>query len=391
MTRWIAAGGAFVVSLDSMVNIAFPAMAAAFRLPPGEMRWVIIAYVLVYAVVSFPGGAAGDGLGHARVFRVGLAGSALGYFVVAGAPTFGWLVAGRALQGVAAGLVYGSAPALVTLAASPAARGRAVAFVNAAIALGFTLGPLAAGDLVARFGWPAVFVARAPLALATLAWALAALREPRVRLGAPRLVAGDVLRGPVVGLGALAFLAQAGIFAIWLLAPFYLVERRGLDPRTGGALFTLTPLGMALGAPLAGRMSDRSGPGLPVLAGLALEAGALLVLAGAGAATSLALVAGALFAAGLGVGVFQVPNMAALMAEFPAGRQGAAGGLAFLSRMLGTVGGVAVYGQLFALRAAAGFDAGLAAVFLAAAGLVAAAMLGACAILPRVCRRPTGG
>src|SRR3989338_5408972 len=63
MTRWIAAAGAFVVSLDSMVNIAFPSMAAAFRLPPEAMRWVIICYVGTYALMSFGGGAlpVGDG------------------------------------------------------------------------------------------------------------------------------------------------------------------------------------------------------------------------------------------------------------------------------------------------------------------------------------------
>ena len=57
MTRWIAAAGVFVVSLDSMVNIAFPAMATAFALPPDAMRWVIMCYVLIYSLVSFAGGA----------------------------------------------------------------------------------------------------------------------------------------------------------------------------------------------------------------------------------------------------------------------------------------------------------------------------------------------
>ena len=66
MTRWIAAGGAFVVSLDSMVNIAFPAIAAGFALPPESMRWVIMCYVFTYSLVSFGGGALSDRVGHAR-------------------------------------------------------------------------------------------------------------------------------------------------------------------------------------------------------------------------------------------------------------------------------------------------------------------------------------
>jgi len=34
MSRWIAAAGALLVSLDSMMNIAFPAIAAAFAVEP---------------------------------------------------------------------------------------------------------------------------------------------------------------------------------------------------------------------------------------------------------------------------------------------------------------------------------------------------------------------
>src|SRR3990172_7671125 len=99
MTRWIAAAGAFVVSLDSMVNIAFPSMAAAFRLPPEAMRWVIICYVGTYALMSFGGGALADRVGHGRVFRAGLALSAVGFVLSGTAPTFGWLLGGRVGQG----------------------------------------------------------------------------------------------------------------------------------------------------------------------------------------------------------------------------------------------------------------------------------------------------
>ncbi|HXG05079.1 MAG TPA: MFS transporter, partial [Candidatus Binatia bacterium] len=89
MTRWIAAGGAFVVSLDSMVNIAFPALVRAFDLPPEHARWVIVCYVLMYALLSLGGGALGDRVGHARVFAVGLAGTAGAHLVAGLAPTFG--------------------------------------------------------------------------------------------------------------------------------------------------------------------------------------------------------------------------------------------------------------------------------------------------------------
>jgi hypothetical protein len=52
VTRSIAAAGAALVSLDSIMNIAFPAIAAAFAVPPERMRWVIICYVFTYALTA---------------------------------------------------------------------------------------------------------------------------------------------------------------------------------------------------------------------------------------------------------------------------------------------------------------------------------------------------
>jgi DHA2 family multidrug resistance protein-like MFS transporter len=135
-----------------------------------------------------------------------------------------------------------------------------------------------------------------------------------------------------------------------------------------GLLFTLTPLGTTVAAPLAGRVSDRSGPRWPVAVGLGLEAAGLLVLGSAHRGTPPMELAFALFVAGFGVGFFQVPNMAAIMAGFPPTRQGMAGGLAFLARTLGVVAGVLALATFFAWRRTeVGFDAAYAEAFLAAA------------------------
>jgi MFS family permease len=371
VTPWIAAAGAFVVSLDSTVNVAFPAIAAAFATPPEAMRWVIVCYVLSYAVTAFAGGAAGDRLGHARVFRVGLAGSAAGFAVAGLAATFGWLLAGRVVQGVAAGLVYGTAPALATLGASPHRYGRRLGGLNAAIGAALTVGPAAAGVLVDSLGWRSVFHVRVPLVLATLAWATAL---PPAAGSRPGLVLAGLRRPGVVRAGTLAFLANGGIFAVWLLAPFYLIQQRGLAGWLAGVLFMLTPLATAVAAPLAGRAIDRVGARGLVVAGLAVEAASLLGLSRVGATTPLGWVAAGLFGAGLGLGVFQVPYMAAVMAAFPAGEQGTAGGFTFLARTLGIVAGVVALAGVFAARrGTVGFEPAFTEAFLLAAALVALA------------------
>jgi MFS family permease len=379
VTRWIAAAGGAVVSLDSIMNVAFPAIAAAFGEPPERMRWVIVCYVLTYSLTSFAGGALADRVGHARVFRAGLAVTAAALAWGGLAPTFGGLLAARVLQGVGGGLVYGTAPGLVTLAAPPGQRGAALGFLSAGIGIGFTIGPLAAGVLVEHAGWRWIFHVRVPCALAVLAWALAGL--PAARGAATRLVAAaDVLRRAVLAPGALSFLANASIFSVWLLAPFYLVLVRGLDPTTAGLLFTLTPLGTAAAAPVAGAAADRFGARGPMAAGLLLEALGLFVLGRADAATATPVIAVALLAAGFGLGIFQVPNMALIMGAFSGSQQGVAGGFAFLARTLGVVTGVLVLAGLFAARrAAVGLQPAFGEAFVVAALAVAAAAAGALA------------
>ena len=77
-----------------------------------------------------------------------------------------------------------------------------------------------------------------------------------------------------------------------------------------------------------------------------------------------------------GLGMFQVPNMATVMAAFPASHQGAAGGFAFLARTLGVVGGVAGLAQLFAVRRrVVGAGAAFGEAFLVAAVVVSVAAL----------------
>src|SRR5207247_1496951 len=123
---------------------------------------------------------------------------------------------------------------------APAMRWVIVCYVLSYAFLSFAGGAL--GD---RIGYRPVFVvgmaAGAALALIALVAALRGLRRDGPGALRGPVSVRDVLRRPVLHLGALPFLAFGGNFAIWLLAPFYIVERRGLGPMVGGLMFTLTP------------------------------------------------------------------------------------------------------------------------------------------------------
>src|SRR5437867_3894300 len=182
--------------------------------------------------------------------------------------------------------------AFPAMAATFAVAAPAMRWVIVCYVLSYAFLSFAGGALGDRIGYRPVFVVGLAAALRGL---------PRESAGASRgpVRPRDVLRRSVLHLGALPFLAFGGNFAIWLLAPFYIVDRRGLDPMVGGLMFMLTPLGMTLGAPLAARLAERLGARVTVVAGLLVEALGLGALGTAGATTPFAAVAAELFAAGL--------------------------------------------------------------------------------------------
>src|SRR6266581_3487712 len=160
--------GISVVPLDTAVNIAFPDITGSFGLPIPMIQWVVICYVLTHAGLMLAFGRVGDMWGHGRVFRAGLAWSVAAFLLCAAAPSFGWLLFFRFLQGISAGLIISCAPALVTGLYPEARRSHALGIFTLMFAVGSALGPLIGGFLVAHWGWPGVFWFRTPIALASL-------------------------------------------------------------------------------------------------------------------------------------------------------------------------------------------------------------------------------
>lgn len=404
----LASLSALLASLDSSVNIAFPAITAAFALNISLIQWVVVSYVLTYASLLLGSGRLADVWGHGRVLTLGLIGSAIAFFFCGVAPTFAVFLAARVLQGLAVALIFAAAPALVTLAVPAEIRGRALGIFQMSAAAGFALGPPLGGVLVDAFGWRAVYLCRIPLALLL---ALLAIRwsfsPPEHRkdqhfdlLGALTLAGGvagfllAVSRGrdlgwtspfvasllagsgvcfasfvatetrvasPVVDLSlfrrpaftianVLNILANSAMFAIWLLVPYYLVNALGYSAIAGGFLLTACPVATAVAAPLAGRLSDYLGTSRVSTVGLGLETLGLWSISRLDINSSVLVVILALGLVGLGLGVFQVPNMSFVMGSIPHAQQGVAGGMSQMMRTLGVVLGVTSASMLFSSR-----------------------------------------
>src|SRR5206468_3259560 len=178
-------------------------------------------YVLTHAGLMLAFGRIGDMWGHGRVFRAGLAWSVAAFLLCAAAPSFGWLLFFRFLQGISAGLIISCAPALVTGLYPENRRSHALGIFTLMFAVGSALGPLIGGVLVAHWGWPGVFWFRAPIALVSLLF-LRGLPQGGVATGDRRfdIVGAGLLAfglaGMLLALNALPRLGDGDHLALWL-------------------------------------------------------------------------------------------------------------------------------------------------------------------------------
>lgn len=421
-----------MAGLDSaLVNTALPTIAASLRAMPAASVWVLNAYQLAMVAVLLPCAALGDWLGPRRVCLGGLVFYTLASLAASRADSLPALAAARVLQGVGAGALMSVNIALVRLIYPPRRLGQGVGFNALMVGLSFTLGPTVASAVLAVASWPWLFLVNVPLGVLALALGWPGLpRTPRghrvdalsalltaltcagligamassaQRLGWPlaggllamALAAGtlllrrqaghpapmlpvDLLRRPLFALSvatALAAFAAQGLAFVGL--PFYFQAQLGRDAVATGLLMTPWAAVVAAAAPVAGRLSDRVAPGLLGGAGLLLLAAGLLALAALPAAAGDALVVACMALCGLGFGLFQAPNLKALMAAAPPQRAGGASGMVALARLTGQTSGAAAAALCFGLAGARGpgWALGLGAGCAAAGALASAARL----------------
>ena len=177
------------------------------------------------------------------------------------------------------------------------------------------------------------------------------------------LIDPALLRVRSFSLGLVAgLLSYAVLFGSLFLMPFYLERILGQSAAQTGLLLTPIPIALGVLAPISGSLTDRIGPVMPTVAGMASAAIALAGLAllpGVGLPVTVALLA----LLGIGFGLFTPPNNAAVMGSAPASRLGVAGGILNMARSLGTSLGVAATGAVLAIRLSANLN-GLAATTL---------------------------
>ena len=149
----------------SVLNVALPAIGRSFQADTAEVQWVINAYMLPLSALLLLGGGAGDQFGRRRLLLLGTLLFVAASILCALAPTLGWFLAGRALQGLGAAMLLPNSLAILSDTFSGERRGGAVGIWAAAGAGAAAGAPLLGGWLVDHVGWPGIFYINVPIAL----------------------------------------------------------------------------------------------------------------------------------------------------------------------------------------------------------------------------------
>jgi EmrB/QacA subfamily drug resistance transporter len=161
--------GSAAAFLDgTLVNVALPAIRADLHGTLSTQEWIIDSYLLTLGSLLLVGGSLGDLFGHRRMLALGVGGFGVASLLCALAPATEWLIAARALQGVAGALLVPSTLALIMDTFPEQQRAGAIGSWTAWTGIATVIGPLVGGTLIALTSWRWIFVVNIPFVLATL-------------------------------------------------------------------------------------------------------------------------------------------------------------------------------------------------------------------------------
>ena len=154
---------------STAIMAALPDMRTQLVLSSAGVEWAVNAYLVVSAAFIVLGGQAADRFGARLASMAGLALFGVASCIIATADTQAALLAGRALQGLAAAFAVPSTLAAVDTSATPERRAAAIGAWTGFLMLGFSIGPLVGGALTHVTGWRVIFWFNVPLMLTAIA------------------------------------------------------------------------------------------------------------------------------------------------------------------------------------------------------------------------------
>jgi EmrB/QacA subfamily drug resistance transporter len=374
--------------------IALPDLERSLGTSLLELVWVILAYMISSTVLVLTAGRLSDLFGRKKAYVGGFVLFALASLGAGFAGSGTELIIWRIVQGVGGAFLFANAAALVTDAFPKRQLGVAMGTNTMVAAVGLVLGPVLGGALV-TIGWQWVFWFNVPFALIGATWGALVLHElakPDEQRGLDlagtatfvvgltglvygiskggisgwshpmvigSIVAAAILlplfvwieahrRAPMLDLtifrnrlfaaatGA-AFINGLSRFALMFLFVFYFQGAQGDDPITAGIKLAPLAVGMLIASPLAGLWADRHGSRTLAALGMIVTAVGLALMTTLQVHTAYWETGLWMLIVGVGSGMFNSPNTAAMMGTVPPHRRGIAAGARMMLQNTGAV------------------------------------------------------
>ncbi|MDO8693840.1 MAG: MFS transporter [Sheuella sp.] len=413
--RWAAltllVGIGMSVLDSSMSNVALPTIARELNQSAAAVVWIVNAYGLTLVMTLLPMSAIGERTGFKRLFKYGLLLFTVASVASSIAPSLPWLLVCRVLQGLGGSAIMCLFGALVRHIYPPQMMARGIGINAMMVGVTSVLGPTIGSFILSVSSWHWIFAINIPIGLLALLgvkylpdvapikgrfdWLSACLSMLTVGLiivGIDYLSTytwqslGAIVMGILTGvvlmrrsnqqvaplvpvdllkISSLRFAIAASLctfsaqMATFISLPFYLQQTLHRSQSSVGMLMAAWPMGAALIALIAGRMSNIYP--VAILSGLgagAMATGIAIIVLMPEHASDIWLML-AMGLAGVGFGFFQTPNNRVIIGSAPRHRAGALGGLQATTRVFGQTFGAAMVASAFSLSVSVGPTLGL--------------------------------
>ena len=390
----------FMTTLDSsIVNVALPTMAKELGTTMAGIEWVVTSYLITICALILLFGRFGDVIGKSRVFRFGIAVFTIGSLLCGLSNTLVMLIISRIIQAIGAAAAMATNQGIITETFPPSERGRALGLTGTAVALGTMVGPTLGGLIVSVAPWEFIFLINIPIGIIVYIAVIKTLSFRKSEDKVPFDIKGTILfmlaivllfssinfgqsigfTNPII-VGALilsvlfliifikvedkikapmldisifknklfslsifcGFTSFISIGAINIILPFYLQDVLKLGPSVAGLMMTVSPIVLAVVAPVSGYLSDKIGSEKISALGLSIMTLGIFSLMLFKESTPLVIVGILIGSVSLGSGIFQSPNNSLIMSTLDKSKLGVAGSINGLIRNLGMTTGIAL-------------------------------------------------
>ena len=390
----------FMTTLDSsIVNVALPTMAKELNTSMAGIEWVVTSYLIVICATILLFGKLGDILGKTRIFKFGIGVFTIGSLLCGFSNTLFMLILSRLVQAIGAGAAMATNQGIITETFPPNERGRALGMTGTAVALGTMVGPTLGGLIVSISPWEYIFLINIPIGILVYIGVIKILPFKKKASDFKIDVKGSILFmisitllftsinfGQSLGFTnmfiVMSFIISLILFAIFIrveknsdnpmldikifknrlfslsifcgftsfisigavniILPFYYQDVLSLIPSAAGLMMTVSPIILAVVAPLSGYLSDKMGSEKISALGLSILSIGIISLVLFNVNTPLIVVGILVGLLSLGSGIFQSPNNSLIMSTVEKNELGIAGSINGLVRNLGTTTGIAL-------------------------------------------------